>query len=95
MGHNLKYTTHTHFIHTINTTLRYIDIGKQTLATLKPILCIKGLEGICKFYLFFFFEFSIYTHPTKFFIHTKTKKGERKRELIWARMARNNLKPIP
>ena len=37
MGHNLKYTTHISFIHTIHTTLRYI----ADFSYLKPIPCMK------------------------------------------------------
>ena len=52
----------------------------------------KGLKVFTIFVLFF--KFSIYTHPPKVFIYTKTKMGEWKKELICARMTRTNLKPI-
>ena len=68
MQHNLKYTTHISFIHTIHTTLRYI----ADFSYLKPIHMHKKVKGYLKF-LFYFFEFSIYTHPQKFSFTPKPK----------------------
>ena len=90
-NHRTQFKIHsTHFLHSYHP--HYTQIHSR-LSLLKTNYMHKKVKGCLEFCLFF--EFSIYTHPPKVFIHTKTKMGEWKKELIWVRMTRTNLKPIP
>ena len=88
-NHGAQFKIHnTHFLHSYH--LHYTQVHNR-LWLLKTNSMHKKVKGCLKFCLFFNLAYT----PPKVFIHTKTKRGEWKRELIWARMTRINLKPIP